>query len=91
MFELTKNEFEVLRCNFITSKRGGTRYMPFAFTEHGVTMLAPVLNADKAIDMNIAIVRAFIAMQHFANSHKDLFEQISDLREMKTRLGEHDT
>jgi hypothetical protein len=42
--------------------------------------------------MNIAIVRAFIAMRHFANSHKDLFEQISDLREeMKTRLGEHDT
>ena len=40
MFELNKNEFETLRCNFSTSKRGGTRYMPFAFTEHGVTMLA---------------------------------------------------
>lgn len=66
--------------------------MPFAFTEHGVTMLASVLNSDKAIEMNIAIVRAFIAMRHFANSHKDLFEQINDLRkEMHTRLGEHDT
>ncbi|GAB2839135.1 ORF6N domain-containing protein [Ferruginibacter profundus] len=92
MFELTKNEFEALRCNNSTSKRGGTRYMPFAFTEHGVTMLASTLNSDKAIDMNIAIVRAFIAMRHFANSHKDLFEQINDLRkEMQTRLGEHDT
>jgi phage regulator Rha-like protein len=92
MFELTKNEFETLRCNFSTSNRGGTRYMPFAFTEHGVTMLASVLNSDKAIDMNIAIVRAFTAMRHFANSHKDLFEQINELRkEMQTRLGEHDT
>ena len=44
MFELNKTEFETLRCNFSTSKRGGTRYMPFAFTEHGVTMLASVLN-----------------------------------------------
>jgi len=92
MFELTRNEFEVLRCNISTSKRGGTRYLPFAFTEHGVTMLASILNSEKAIEMNIAIVRAFIAMRHFANSHKDLFEQINDLRkEMQTRLGEHDT
>ena len=66
--------------------------MPYAFTEHGVTMLASVLKSKKAIDMNIAIVRAFIAMRHFANSHKDLFEQINDLRkEMQTRIGEHDT
>jgi phage regulator Rha-like protein len=91
MFELTKNEFETLRCNFSTSKRGGTRYMPFAFTEHGVTMLASVLNSDNAVDMNIAIVRAFIAIRHFANSHEDLFEQINDLRkELQTRIGEHD-
>jgi phage regulator Rha-like protein len=91
MFELTKNEFETLRCNFSTSKRGGTRYMPFAFTEHGVTMLASVLNSDNAVDMNIAIVRAFIAIRHFANSHKDLFEQINDLRkQLQTRIGEHD-
>jgi phage regulator Rha-like protein len=91
MFELTKNEFETLRCNFSTSKRGGTRYMPFAFTEHGVTMLASVLNSDKAIDMNIAIVRTFTAMRHFANSNKDLFEQLHELRtELQTRIGEHD-
>ena len=91
MFELTKSEIETLRCNFSTSKRGGTRYMPFAFTEHGVTMLASVLNSDKAIDMNIAIVRAFTAMRHFANSNKDLFGQLNELRtELQTRIGEHD-
>lgn len=91
MFELTKNEFETLRCNFSTSKRGGTRYMSFAVTEHGVTMLASGLNSDKAIDMNIAIVRAFTAMRHFVNRHKDLAEQIHELRtEMQTRIGEHD-
>ena len=65
--------------------------MPYAFTEHGVTMLASVLKSKKAIDMNIAIVRAFIAIRHFANSHKDLFEQINELRkEMQNRIGEHD-
>ena len=67
-------------------------YTPYAFTEHGVTMLASVLKSKKAIDMNIAIVRAFIATPHLANIHKDLFEQINDLRkEMQIRLGEHDT
>ncbi|MEI9955745.1 MAG: ORF6N domain-containing protein [Ferruginibacter sp.] len=78
MMELPKNRTE--------------KYLPYAFTEHGVTMLASVLKSKKAINMNIAIVRAFIAMRHFANSHKDLFEQINDLRkEIQMRLGEHDT
>jgi phage regulator Rha-like protein len=77
--------------DFLPKNRTG-KYLPYAFTEHGVTMLASVLKSKKAIDMNIAIVRAFIAMRHFANSHKDLFEQINDLRrEMQTRLGEHNT
>lgn len=88
-------EAETLTSQIVTSKkgtRGGTQKMPYAFTEHGVTMLASVLRSKRAIDMNIAIVRAFIAMRHFANSHKDLFEQMNELRkEMQTRLGEHDT
>ena len=91
MFELSKSEFESLRCNFSTSKRGGTRYMPFAFTEHGVTMLASVLKSKRAVDMNIAIVRAFIAIRHFINKHKDLAEQLHELRtELQNRIGEHD-
>jgi phage regulator Rha-like protein len=95
MFRLTKNEWDSLRSQIVTLEEGKgkyPKYLPYAFTEHGVTMLASVLKSKKAIDMNIAIVRAFTAMRHFANSHKDLFEQISDLRkEIETRLGEHDT
>ncbi|HEX7458622.1 MAG TPA: ORF6N domain-containing protein [Ginsengibacter sp.] len=88
MFELTKKELEVLRCNFSTSnQRGGTRYMPFAFTEQGVAMLSGVINSDKAIEMNIAIMRAFVDIRKFALSHKSIAEQIKIL---KNKLGEHD-
>lgn len=88
MFELTKDEFETLRCNFSTSnKRGGTRYMPFAFTEQGVSMLSGILNSDKAIKMNIAIMRAFIALRKFAIQYKDILEQLDGLRE---KIGGHD-
>lgn len=56
MFELTKEEYERLRSQFVISKgRGGTRYMPFAFTEQGVAMLSSVLNSDVAIEININI------------------------------------
>jgi phage regulator Rha-like protein len=85
MFELTKDEF--LRCNFSTSKRGGTRYMPYAFTEHGVTMLASVLNSEKAIEMNIAIVRAFIALRSMTIHNHEILNQLMELRD---RIGEHD-
>lgn len=85
MFELTKEEF--LRCNFSTSKRGGTRYLPFAFTEQGVAMLASILNSDKAIEMNIAIVRAFIALRAWAVKDHEMLKQFMELRD---RIGEHD-
>ena len=80
MFELSKTEWETLRCNFSTSnKRGGTRYLPFAFTEQGVSMLSSVLNSDKAIDVNIAIMRAFVFIRQYALSHKDLTEKLKEL------------
>jgi phage regulator Rha-like protein len=85
MFELAKEEF--LRCNFGTSKRGGTRYLPFAFTEHGVTMLASILNCDNAIEMNIAIVRAFIALRQLTIKDHEILNQLTELRD---RIGEHD-
>jgi phage regulator Rha-like protein len=67
------------------------KYLPFAFTEHGVTMIASVLRSKKAIDMNIAIVRAFTAMRRFAKTNNNLFDQIQELKtEMLARLGEHD-
>jgi hypothetical protein len=80
MFELSKSEWEILRCNFSTSnKRGGTRYLPFAFTEQGVSMLSSVLNSDKAIDVNIAIMRAFVLIRQYALSHKDLTAKLKKL------------
>jgi len=85
MFELTPEEWESLRCNFSTSnKRGGTRYMPFAFTEQGVGMLSGVLNSDKAVQMHIAIVRAFVALKEFAFNYKDLAGQINAIRQTVT-------
>ena len=69
MFELTKEEFESLRTQIATSnKRGGTRYMPFAFTEQGVAMLSSVLNSEAAIEINISIMRAFVTVRHYLSS-----------------------
>ena len=66
--------------------------IPFAFTEHGVTMLASILRSERAVKMNIAIVRAFIALRQINLQHKDLAAQLSQLRqELYERLGEHDT
>jgi hypothetical protein len=79
MFELTKTEFENLRSQISTSKRGGTRYLPFAFTEQGVAMLASILNSDKAIEVNISIMRAFVFIRQYALSHKELSEKLNDL------------
>lgn len=80
MFEITKTEWEILRCNFSTSnQRGGTRYLPFAFTEQGVAMLSAVLNSDKAIDVNIAIMRAFVFIRQYALTHKDLTDKLKEL------------
>ena len=61
MFELTKEEFEVLRCrNFTSKNRGGTRYMPYAFTQEGVAMLSGLLRSEVAVKANIYIMRAFV-------------------------------
>lgn len=88
MFRLTKDEFELLRSQFVTSNiRGGRRYLPYAFTEHGVTMLASVLRSDIARKMNIAIVRAFIAMRKMIVEHKDIINQ---MKKLEDRLGTHD-
>ena len=80
MYELSKVEWDTLRCNFSTSnKRGGTRYMPFAFTEQDVSMLSSILNSDKAIDVNILIMRTFVLMRQYAFTHSDLTEKLKEL------------
>ena len=80
MFELSKKEWINLRCNFSTSnKRGGIRYLPFAFTEQGVAMLSTVLNSEKAINVNISIMRAFVFTRKYALTHKELTKKMSEL------------
>jgi len=82
MIELTKEEFETLRCSSSTSnQRGGTRYMPYAFTEQGVAMLSAVLKSDKAIDVNISIMRAFVAIRHFALTSAELTNKLTELEQ----------
>ncbi|MDF1576793.1 MAG: ORF6N domain-containing protein, partial [Bacteroidales bacterium] len=72
MFELSLEEFNDLRSQFGTSSWGGPRYIPMAFTEHGVIMLASVLNSERAIQVNIQIVRVFTKMREILNSHNEL-------------------
>ena len=75
-----KEEWESLRLQIETSKsRGGTRYLPYVFTEQGLAMLSGVLNSDIAILVNIAIMRAFVFIRQYALSHKDLTEKLSEL------------
>jgi phage regulator Rha-like protein len=103
MFQLTKVEYEEIqlqvsasennsssRSQIVTlnTKRGqNVKHLPYAFTEQGVAMLSGVINSDKAISMNIAIMRAFVAIKKVLLQQNDMKEQ---LREIKERLGEHD-
>lgn len=79
MFELNSEEFEYLRTQIWTSKRGGTRYAPLAFTEQGVSMLSSVLNSDKAIQINIEIMRAFARYRALLIESQDLKKEINKL------------
>jgi hypothetical protein len=82
MFRLTQEEWDGLRLQIETSKgRGGTRHLPFAFTEQGLAMLSGILNSDKAIEVNIAIMRAFVFMRQYALTHKDLTEKLTALEQ----------
>jgi phage regulator Rha-like protein len=81
MFQLTEDEAESLRCQFGTSNdnRGGRRYLPYAFTEHGVAMLSSVLNSERAIEMNILIIRAFVRLREVLATHRDLARKMERL------------
>ena len=74
MFRLTKTEAEALRSQFAISNtgRGGRRYLPFAFTEQGVAMLSSVPNSERAIEVNIAIMRAFVKLRQLLESNEEL-------------------
>ncbi len=80
MFELSKDEHENLRSQFATSSWGGARYVPMAFTEHGVLMLSSVLKSDQAIQVNIHIMRAFTRLRQFVLDKGELRKEIENLR-----------
>jgi ORF6N domain len=81
MFRLSRAEFEALRSQFATSKpgRGGHRYRPFAFTEQGVAMLSSVLRSERAVQVNIAIMRAFVKLREMLASHADLARKLAEM------------
>ncbi|MBI5427677.1 MAG: ORF6N domain-containing protein [Nitrospinae bacterium] len=81
MFQLTEEEYGALRFQFGTSKtgKGGRRYLPYAFTEQGVAMLSSVLKSKKAVQVNIAIMRAFVRIRELALTHKTILRKLEDL------------
>jgi hypothetical protein len=103
MFQLTKQESESIRLQIESLEKGSplrlqietikngwgqhSKYLPYAFTEQGIAMLSGILNSDKAINMNIAIMRAFVEIRKIIFRQNDLKEQ---LKEIKERLGHHD-
>lgn len=103
MFRLTLGEWEAIRSQSVTASestslrlqtvtayqnRRNTNATPYAFTEQGVAMLSGILTSDKAINMNIAIMRAFVEIRRIALKNSDLAAQLQELRQ---RMGEHDT
>ncbi len=79
MIILSPDELAGLRSQFATSKRGGTRYAPFAFTELGVAMLSSILNTKKAIQVNMSIMRAFVLLRKYALHYKEISVKIANL------------
>lgn len=92
MFQLTAEEYESLRYQIGTLKNLGrgqhSKYLPYAFTEQGVAMLSGIINSSKAIAMNIAIMRAFVAMRKIAHTNKSIAEKI---KQIEDKLGTHDS
>ncbi|MDR2970615.1 MAG: ORF6N domain-containing protein [Bacteroidales bacterium] len=91
MFELSKDEWCSLRSQIASSKRGGIRYLPFAFTELGVAMLSSVLNSEKAIDTNRNIMRAFVALRQYVLNYAELKHELDDfIRESNSKFDQNE-
>jgi hypothetical protein len=87
MFQLTKEEFTNLRFQFETSRWGGVRYLPYAFTEQGVAMLSSVLNSKRAIQVNIGIMRIFVRIRKIVSANKVI---VSRLNQLEDKVQSHD-
>ncbi|MHB8482036.1 MAG: ORF6N domain-containing protein [Nitrospiria bacterium] len=79
MFQLTKPEFAILKSQNATSSWGGRRTLPYAFTEHGVVMLASVLNSPIAVNASLQVVRTFVRLREILSTHKDLARKLNAL------------
>lgn len=87
-FQLTEKEFNGLRSQFVTSnKRGGRRYLPYVFTEQGVSMLSAVLKSDTAVEVSLKIIDGFVAMRRFISQNAGVFQRIDN---MEQKLLNHD-
>lgn len=92
MFQLNNEELENWRSQIVTSNPGarmGLRRPPFAFTEHGVAMLSSVLRSERAAQVNILIVRAFVRLREYLGTHKDLARKLEDVERTQQEHGEH--
>ncbi|MFC1514965.1 ORF6N domain-containing protein [Candidatus Omnitrophota bacterium] len=87
MFQLTKKEFDILTSQIVMSRWGGRRHLPYAFTEQGVAMLSSVLRSKRAIQANIAIMRAFVKLREIISTHKELS---SKLEQLERKIEKHD-
>lgn len=87
VFQLTEEEWEVLRSQSVISKggRGGRRYAPYAFTEHGAVMAATVLHSDRAVAMSVLVVRAFVRLRRVLAAHSDLAQRLDELEQKYDR------
>lgn len=81
IYQLTVEEFENLKSQIVISSWGGSRSLPYAFTEQGIAMLSSVLRSSSAIQMNISIIREFVALRRYLISHHELATRISSLEE----------
>ncbi len=85
-FQLTENEFQVLRCQFVTLKNNGRgqhrKYMPYTFTEQGIAMLSALLKSDIAVNVSIQIMKAFIEMRNFLFYNGQIFQEINTMKNL---------
>ena len=90
LLQLSREEFETLRCQIGTSKagRGGRRYLPYAFTEHGAIMAANVLSSRRAVEMSIHVIRAFVTLRHESGRYADLARKLAALERNQHLHGE---
>lgn len=89
MFQLTKDEYDRLRSQNVTLKRGQhAKYLPYAFTEHGILMLSSVLNSERADKVNMLIIDTFVKLRELMFMHKDVVHQ---LEQVQNKLTEHDS